>query len=257
LTCHKESSCTLKPDDKSRVAAGDYCIECHMEKRPVAGIAHSNDTKHRIVRYPGQPLPEVAFEQPKPDLPGLLWTNRPAGSAGERIPDMAQLEAYFTVARKDPTLWPYWLRKLDELSKTSPDDPQVLNYLGAVALSEKKDNAKAADDFSRALNLGSEEPTTFLNLATALQNMGRAQDAEAVLERGVAAYPYSGPLVERLAQQYSIGGKSWRALNIVERYLSVFPEDPALRAVQKRLDAGGNSGDPAAPNRNAPVTLPK
>ena len=33
----------------------DDCIDCHMEKRAVAGIAHSNDTKHRIVRYPGQP----------------------------------------------------------------------------------------------------------------------------------------------------------------------------------------------------------
>ena len=50
LTCHKESSCTLKPDAPARVAVKDDCIECHMEKRPVAGIAHSNDTKHRIVR---------------------------------------------------------------------------------------------------------------------------------------------------------------------------------------------------------------
>jgi len=56
-----------------------------MEKRPVAGIAHSSDTKHRIVRFPGQPLPDVAFEKPTPDLPGLLWLNRPAGDAGKRI----------------------------------------------------------------------------------------------------------------------------------------------------------------------------
>jgi hypothetical protein len=183
LSCHTETSCTLKPGDAKRAAVGDYCVDCHMEKRPVAGIAHSNDTKHRIVRYPGQPLPEIAFEQPKPDLPGLLWLNRPAGEAGRKMPDLSQLDAYWTAARKDPTLWPYWFRKLDELSKSSPNDPQVLNALGAVALAEKKDNAKAADYFERALKQGSEEPTTFLNLATALQNLGRAQEAEAVLER--------------------------------------------------------------------------
>jgi hypothetical protein len=224
LSCHQETSCTLKPSDSKRVAVVDYCVDCHMEKRPVAGIAHSNDTKHRIVRYPGQPLPEVAFEQPRPDLPGLLWLNRPAGNTGARIPDLAQLEAYFTAARKDPSLWPYWMKKLEELSKTTPGDPQVLNALGAVALAQKKDNAKAADYFERALKQGSEEPSTFLNLAAALENQGQAQEAQAVLERGVAAYPYSGPLVEKLAERYFTGGQTWRAQNLVWQYRALFPE---------------------------------
>ena len=253
LSCHKEESCTLKPGAPARVAAGDYCIECHMEKRPVAGIAHSNDTKHRIVRYPGQPLPEVAFEQPRPDLPGLLWMNRPAGEPNARIPDLAQLEAYFTAARKDPSLWPYWFRKLDELSKSTPDDPVVLNALGAVELARKKDNARAAEDFARALKQGSEEPTTFLNLATVLDNLGRAQESETVLERGVAAYPHSGPLVARLAQQYFLGGQVWRARNLVQQYRALFPEDPALREVERRMDAAGNAGGQAVPGRDNPV----
>jgi len=49
----------------------------------------------------------------------------------------------------------------------------VLNSLGAVALAEKKDNAGAAKYFALALKEGSEEPTTFMNLATALVNLGR------------------------------------------------------------------------------------
>ncbi len=254
LTCHQETSCTLKPGDSKRVAVGDYCVECHMEKRPVAGIAHSNDTKHRIVRYPGQPLPEVAFEQPKPDLPGLLWMNRPAGEPEARIPDLAQMEAYFTAARKDPGLWPYWLRKLDELSKTAPDNPQVLNSLGAVELAQKKDNAKAAEDFSRALKMGSEEPTTYLNLATALQNLGQSQQAEEVLTRGVAAYPYSGPLVARLAQANFLAGKAWQARNLVQQYRLLFPEDPVLRALQGRIEGPGSGASSEPPSRQTPVT---
>jgi hypothetical protein len=234
LGCHAVTACTLKPEDPKRVEAKDDCIECHMEKRPVAGIAHSNDTKHRIVRFPGQPLPEIAFEQPTADLPGLLWLNR---EPGERMPDVAQLQAYFTVARKDPSLWPYWLRKLDELSRTAPDDPAVLNSLGAVELAQKKDYAKAAQDFARALKAGSEEPTTFLNLATALENLGQAKEARAVLERGVAAYPYCGPLVAQLARNYAAGGEGWRGRAVAERYRTLFPEDRTVIDVERYLDA--------------------
>jgi hypothetical protein len=189
LTCHTVKSCTLKPDDVHRVAAADYCIACHMEKRPVAGVAHSMDTKHRIVRYPGQPLPAIAFEQPSADLPGLIWVNRPETEPGEpaaRVPEVSQLEAYYTAARKDPSLWPLWFRKLGELSKTQPDDATVLNSLGAVALAERKDNAAAAGFFARAMKAGSEDPSTFLNLATSLSNLGEHPQAQAVLERGVA-----------------------------------------------------------------------
>jgi hypothetical protein len=257
LTCHTVKSCTLKADDSGRVAAQDYCIQCHMEKRAVAGVAHSNDTKHRIVRYPGQPLPEVAFAQSTADLPGLLWVNRPESPPDARLPDVSQLEAYYTAARKDASLWPLWFRKLNELSKTQPDDPTVLNSLGAVALAEKKDNAGAAKYFALALKEGSEEPTTFMNLATALVNLGRAQAAEQVLERGVAAYPYYGQLTARLAQLYAMDGQTGKARNLVRQYLAVFPEDLALREAEKRLD-GAESVDPlAAPGHTAVAQEPR
>jgi tetratricopeptide (TPR) repeat protein len=210
-----------------------------MEKRPVAGIAHSNDTTHRIVRYPGQPLPEVAFEQPRPDLPGLVWMNRPAGEPDARMPDLEQLEAYFTAARKDPALWPLWFRKLNELSKTEPENPTVLASLGAVAMAQTKDNAKAAKDFALAIRNGSEEPIIFLNLATALENLDRMQEAEAVLEKGLAAYPYSDQLTARLAQQFAKDGQPERARKLVDQYRALFPEDPAVRGVEEHLDSVG------------------
>jgi hypothetical protein len=257
LTCHTVKSCTLKPEDSKRVAAADYCVECHMEKRPVAGIAHSNDTKHRIVRYPGQPLPDVAFEQPRPDLPGLLWMNRPAGEADARMPDLGQLEAYFTAARKDPSLWPLWFRKLNELSKSDPDNPTVLASLGAVAMAQRKDNATAARDFAMAIRNGSEEPITFLNLATALENLGRGQEAAGVLEKGLAAFPYSGQLTARLAQQYAMDGQAAKARKLVEQYRSLFPEDLGVREVERHLNDLGSADPLTAPGRSPQVPLPK
>jgi hypothetical protein len=257
VACHNVNSCKLTVDNTARAQAADNCIDCHMEKRPVAGISHSNDTKHRIVRYVGQPLPEVAFEQPKPDLPGLLWMNRPTGVPVAPLPPVTQLEAYWTVARKDPAFGPYALRKLDELSKSAPNDPVVLTCLGTVTLVEKKDNAKAAGYFSHALTLGSEEPTTYLNLASATENLGRHQEAEAILERGVAAYPYSGPLVARLAQQYFNDGQAWRARVLIQQYSKLFPEDPTVRDALKQFNNMGNSADfLSAPTRNSPSIWP-
>ena len=257
LTCHTVKSCTLKPDDSKRVAAADYCVECHMEKRPVAGIAHSNDTKHRIVRYPGQPLPDVAFEQPRPDLPGLLWMNRPAGEADAHMPDLGQLEAYFTAARKDPSLWPLWFRKLNELREADPDNPTVLASLGAVALAQTKDNATAAKDFALAIRNGSEDPIIFLNLASALENLGRGQEAAGVLEKGLAAYPYSGQLTARLAQQYALDGEAAKARKLVERYRALFPEDLGVREVERHLNDTGSANPLTAPGRSPQVPLPR
>ena len=257
LTCHTVKSCTLKPDDSKRVAAADYCVECHMEKRPVAGIAHSNDTKHRIVRYPGQPQPDVAFEQPRPDLPGLLWMNRPAGEADAHMPDLGQLEAYFTAARKDPSLWPLWFRKLNELREADPDNPTVLASLGAVALAQTKDNATAAKDFALAIRNGSEDPIIFLNLASALENLGRGQEAAGVLEKGLAAYPYSGQLTARLAQQYALDGEAAKARKLVERYRALFPEDLGVREVERHLNDTGSANPLTAPGRSPQVPLPR
>jgi hypothetical protein len=257
LTCHTVKSCTLKPDDSKRIAAADYCVECHMEKRPVAGIAHSNDTKHRIVRYPGQPLPEVAFEQPQPDLPGLLWMNRPAGEPDARLPELAQLEAYFTAARKDPSLWPLWFRKLNELSKSTPGNPTVLASLGAVAMAQTKDNATAAKDFALAIGNGSEEPIAFLNLATALENLGRGQEAEGVLEKGLAGYPYSGQLTARLAQQYAVDGQAAKARKLIGQYRALFPEDLGVRDVEHRLDDMGRADTLTGPGRSTQAPLPR
>jgi hypothetical protein len=78
-----------------------------------------------------------------------------------------------------------------------------------------------------------------------LENQGNTAQAEDVLARGVAAYPYSGALVARLALRYAADGKAWKGLLVVEQYRKVFPEDPAVRLAQQRIDAGSNTVTPA------------
>ena len=236
LGCHTESSCGKSVAERTAAQKDDDCVACHMEKRAVAGIAHSTDTKHRIVREAGQPLPEVAFEQPTLDLPGMLWTNRPP--EGGKLPLVTELQAYWKVSTKDPTLKKYCALLLEELSRTSPNDPVVLYGKGAMAMAEKKD-FEARDYYDRALKAGSEELITFLYLSTALDNIEHQEEAERVLERGVEVYPYSAELRARLARQYVHDGKTWRARLVVNEYVKYFPEEPTIRAVQLELQAAG------------------
>lgn len=246
LGCHTAVSCTVKQDDARRTAVGDYCIECHMEKRPVAGIAHSNDTKHRIVRYAGQPLPETAFEQPRADLPGLLWLNRPENGEpgngepgnGAAMPEVAQLTAYWSVARKDGTLWPLWLAKLKGLSRTMPEDPRVLEYEGALALGVEKNDRAAAAAFRAALAAGASSAELYLDLADAELGEGELKQAEATLEAGLRAFPYSAAVRMRLAQVCAAENERWRGRAVLEDELQIFPEDDAVRKMLGAMEAG-------------------
>jgi hypothetical protein len=236
LTCHSEASCRLPVEERLRQQPADDCVGCHMERRAVAGIPHSSDTKHRIVRRLGQPLPEIAFAQPTPDLPGLLCLNRPSEQEGQSLPLITKLVAYWTVIAKDPSLKKPCLEVLDQLSKSAAEDPTVLACLGAKALFDEKDNARAADYFTRALKLGSEDPSTFLDLGTALWRLGRAEQADKLLERGVAAYPYAPALRARLALQYLSEHRNQRARELIKDYMEVFPENPSMRDMLNKVE---------------------
>ena len=235
LSCHTDMSC--KASSTERQQQSDNCIACHMEKRAVAGIAHSNDTKHRIVRHAGQPLPEVAFEKPRPDLPDLLWTNRPPDSS-ITLPLATRLQAYWSVSKKDPSLEKYCLPLLEELAAQDPDNPVVLHGLGALALSGDK-AFSARDLYSKALKGGNQELTTYTYLATALNHIDHAQEAETVLERAIATYPYTASLRIALARQYLHDNKGWRARFVLNEYLKLFPEDTAVRDVLNEIQAAG------------------
>jgi len=238
LTCHTEQSCRLTRADRRQQQPNDDCIGCHMEKRAVAGIAHSNDTKHRIVRSAGQALPEIAFEKPKVDLPDLLWTNRPPDQTSHPLPLSTKLQAYWTVSQKDPSLKKYCITLLNELAKQSPDDPVVLHGRGALALTENKDFS-ARDYYARALKSGNQELTTYMYLATALDSIGHDEEAENVLERAVATYPWSAMMRVRLARQYVHDNKVWRARATLNEYLKVFPEETSARDMLNEMQSAG------------------
>jgi hypothetical protein len=240
FTCHTNQSCKLSLAERSRREPVNDCAGCHMPRKGVAGIPHSDDTNHRIVRRAGQPYPDYAFEQSDPDLPGLVCVNRRGKESSKPIPPLVKLLAYSEVmiSKKLPEASRYYLEVLEQLRQSEPDEPAVLTCLGRKALFDK-DNAKAVEYLTRALGSGAEYDSTYLDLSEALANIGRVDESAKVLEQGVAAWPFSADLLHALVMRYMSLDRLPQAHEALKRYVTLFPEDALGREALARAEEGG------------------
>lgn len=238
FTCHTNQSCKVSLQERSRQEPADDCVGCHMPRKGVAGIPHSDDTNHRIVRRAGQPYPDYAFEQSDPDLPGLVCVNRRGEDAFKPIPPLMKLLAYNeAMLAKRPGMARYYLEVLEQLRKSAPDEPAVLACLGREALSDG-DHAKAVQYLTRALERGADYDTTYLDLSEALSRTGRAEESAKVLEQGVATWPFSADLWQALVLHYMTLNRFPQAHEALKRYVALFPEDAVAREALARAKEG-------------------
>jgi tetratricopeptide (TPR) repeat protein len=212
-----------------------------MPRKGVAGIPHSDDTNHRIVRRPGQPYPDYAFEGSDPDLPGLVCINRRGEDATQPIPPLIKLLAYNEVmlSKRLPEATRYFLELLEQLKTSAPDEPVVLAFLGRKAMAGQ-DYDKAVQYLTRAIERGADYDTTYLDLGEALSKMGRVEGSAEVLERGVATWPFSADLQQALVLRYMALDRIPQMLDALRRYLRLFPED----AIAREALAGAEDRNP-------------
>jgi len=230
FTCHTNESCKLPLADRMRHEPANDCVGCHMPRKGVAGIPHSDDTNHRIVRRPGQPFPDYAFETSDPDLPGLVCINRRGEDAAQPIPPLIKLLAYNDVmlSKRLPEASRYYLQLLEQLRISAPDEPKVLACLGRKAMVDQ-DYEKAVQYLTRAIERGADYDTTYLDLGEALSKLGRVEGSAELLERGVATWPFSADLRQALVLRYMTLERTPQMLEALRRYQALFPEDPIAR----------------------------
>ena len=235
LTCHTNDSCKLPLPNRLKETPANDCVGCHMPRKPTAGIPHSNDTYHRIVRKAGQPYPDYAFDDPAPDLPGLVCINRRGADAAEPIPAITKLLAYAEVSQKVPRLSHYYYDLLEQLQKSSPDDPAVLCALGRKALAEK-DHAHAIDYLTKALEKGGDYANTYVDLGEALAESGRGEESIQVLEKGAAAWPFSRDIQKSLVYRYLTAKQIPQAHEALQHYVSLFPDDTFMQGALAQIE---------------------
>ena len=230
LTCHSETSCKLpKP---RRVREADDCVSCHMPKREVQIIAHSALTNHRIPARPGEPLPEAAFAQSTPGMPGLIFWNSPPDSKAQVLPPIMLLEAYGELMDKKPNYQPRYFTVLDALAKGAPDEPLVQASLGSKMLRSESGSYNAAiEHLTRAIELGFSAPSVYADLAEALARANREEEAAQTLERGVRLAPYVPVLYKSLALRLINLKRYADARKTMEQYMDLFPEDDFMRGL--------------------------
>jgi len=240
FTCHTNQSCKLSLAERSRQEPANDCAGCHMPRKGVAGIPHSEDTNHRIVRRAGQPYPDYAFEQSDPDLPGLVCVDRRGEDATKPIPPLVKLLAYNEVmlSTKSPDATRHYLELLEQLRKSATDEPAVLACLGRKALSDRE-NEQAMQYLTRAVEKGADYESTYLDLSEALTRLGRVEESAKVLEQGVAAWPFSADLLQALVLRYMSLDRLPQAREALKRYVTLFPEDSIGREALARSEEGG------------------
>jgi hypothetical protein len=236
LTCHTNQSCKLSLAARQHSTPADNCIGCHMPKRDIHVISHSSATNHRIVRMPGEPFPDVTFEQTMPSLPDLIHLNPAPGKAGAPLPPLTLLQAYGELTENKPEYVAPYLKVLDQLSQSQPENALVQAALGRKDL-KNGDFLQASDHLGRSLQLDPQQPAVAGDMADALQKLGRAADAAALLKKAVNRDPFNPLLQKKLIVCY-IGLRQYpEAKASMEQYLKVFPQDSFMRQMLARVQA--------------------
>lgn len=244
ITCHNPhraasdyraicNSCHTQPLARTHPSKSSNCVECHMPKREVGFIAHSALTNHRIVRTPGQGLPDAAYSQTTPDLPDLVWFNR---SSAKALPLLTRMQAYGELLEKRPAYYDRFQSLLDRAAREHPKDPLVLASLGRRALREGDYNA-AIRLLQAAVENGSEASSTWEDLGEAFSRSGQLEQAITALQRGIQVAPFSPVLYKSLALRYIKLARYQEAKQILERYVELFPEDDFVRKLLAQVSA--------------------
>jgi hypothetical protein len=234
LTCHTNQSCRLPIAVRQHSTPANNCIGCHMPKRDIRVISHSSATNHRIVRRPGEPFPDITFQQTLPSLPDLIHLDPAPGKAGAPLPLLTLLQAYGELAENKPEYVAPYLKVLDQLSQRDPDNALVQAALGRKDL-KSGDFLQAADHLQHSLQIDPAQPAVAGDMADVLQKLGRTEEAAALLREAIDQDPFNPVLQKKLIVSY-IGLRQYvEAKAAMERYLEIFPQDSFMRQMMARV----------------------
>jgi hypothetical protein len=238
LTCHAETSCTAPKEARQRTAPADNCVGCHMPKREVKEISHSVLTNHRIVRTPGDPFPDAAFQMTTPQLPDLIHLSAVPGSA-DAPPPLVLLQAYRQVMFSHPEYRERYWSVAKELQASHPEDIAVLEALADFSLHQRTPEGAAAAIryLDRARSRGSTEPADFEQLAALLIATDHESEAISVLQQGISVVPYDADLYRLLARTYLALKREREGCAVLTQANRIFPQDVDLRGMRQPCKA--------------------
>ncbi len=234
LTCHNVSSCTAIAASRRATTPADNCMHCHMPKEPITTIAHSALTDHRIIRKPGEPMPDLA--DAFANQTGLLHLNAVPGQ--DRVAPGILFRGLTEALPGDPSLQQKWGELLRSMLMDNSNDPYVLaqagSYLVQKRLSEEQMQA-GVKMLQTAVNAKVELPGVYVLLAQTLAKSGNTPGAVSTLQTGIGVDPSNPDAYRALIQIYAESGQFDKVADLGKRYLEEFPQDVAMRDSLRRV----------------------
>lgn len=232
LTCHTEHSCKPPLETRQQSKPADNCVGCHMPKRDIGVISHSSATNHRILARPDEAFPDITFQQTLPSLPDLVHLNPAPGQENTPPPPLTLLEAYGELAANRHEYVEPYLKVLDELENTQPENALVQAALGRREL-KKGDFQVAADHLRHSLQLGP-QATTYADLSESLSKLNKTEESISPLEKAIEMDRFD-PVMQKTLIVRLIQLKEYaRAQTALEHYLEIFPQDSFMREMLAR-----------------------
>ena len=235
MTCHTNQSCKMPIETRMQNKLANDCIGCHMPKRDIQAISHSSATNHRIVARADEPFPDVTFKQTTAQLPDLIHLNPAPGQEDVAPPLLTLMAAYGELAQNAPEYVAPYLRTLEQLEKSQPDNALVQSALGRRDL-KNGNYLGAVGHLKRAVEIGTTAGTTYADLGDALAHAGQTEEALPWLEKAVEVDPFN-PVSRKMLVIRLIETKQFdRAHEALQQYLAIFPQDDFMRKMLARAE---------------------
>jgi tetratricopeptide (TPR) repeat protein len=142
------------------------------------------------------------------------------------------------VAEERSHRWAEAERDLTYALKLSPDQPQVLNYLGYSWVDQGRNLAQAVAMLEKARALSPYDGYIVDSVGWAYFRLGRYQDAAKTLEQAVLLVPGDPTINEHLGDAYWMVGRKLDAHFQWSHALAFGAEDKAKAALEQKLQSG-------------------
>jgi tetratricopeptide (TPR) repeat protein len=142
------------------------------------------------------------------------------------------------VAEERSHNWPAAQQDLEEALKLSPDQPQVLNYLGYSWVDQGRNLSQAVAMLERARALSPNDGYIVDSVGWAYYRLGRYQDAAKTLEAAVLLVPGDPTINEHLGDAYWKIGRKLDAHFQWSHALAFGPDEKQKAELEKKLQSG-------------------
>jgi hypothetical protein len=245
MACHTDKSCAVPLSLRQHKTPPNDCAGCHMPKRDVTVISHSELTNHRIVAEAEEAFPDVAFHMTTPQLPDLVHLSADPAKQDAPSPLML-LQAYAQVMLAHPEYRARYWSVAEQLKVSQPENVHVLEALADEALQKQNSGgtALAIRYLQDAIQHGATGPADFEELAKLSVAADRQSDAINILQRGMQVAPYDAELYRLSAKIYFALNKTQEACQVAAQGSRKFPQDDVIQNLSKRCvtaSAGGGN----------------